>query len=344
MSYFADFPLAYYNFGDNEPPVLFQNLTTYLDLIDQIKDDASVYETYTILDGERPDTLSYKIYGDVAYHWTFFLMNEKLRVGGWPLTIQTLDEVIKQNYPHWTITTKANISDSFFVPGSTIQGNNSGTTGEIVEVNLELGQMVVNTIGYETRRTSEDLDEYPTFQLQQEAETGFYYLDLSDIPPWGTGYRINSVVAVYTEDPTENLLVPKTNYLPRFNLKGNKLYLKVDATPFTVPLYVDFFYQYLTNRNFNPTEFVTLTNVDTPELASVQLVSAVAQYNSVHHYEDTDGNYFDVDPLQRNISGLIPITHYNRVEARNEDLKQIRIIKPDSVNQVLSQFKRFLKG
>lgn len=344
MSYFADFPLAYYNFGNNEPPVLFQNLTTYLDLIDQIKDDMSVYETYTIIEGERPDTLSHKLYGDSQYHWTFFLMNEKLRVGGWPLTVQTLDEVIKQNYPHWTITTNANISDSFFVPGSTIEGNTSGTTGEIVEVNLELGQMVVNTKGYELRRTSVDLDDYPSFELKQETETGFYYLDLTDIPPWGTGYSVNSVAAVYTEDPTVDVLNPKVNYLARFNLKGNKLYLKVDAEPFTVPLYVDFFYRFLTNRNFNRTELVTLTNVDTPEIASVQLVGAVAQYNSIHHYEDANGNYVDVDPLVRNVSGLTPITHYERVEARNTDLKQIRILKPDSINQVLSQFKRFLKG
>jgi len=342
MSYFADFPLAYYKFGDNEPPVIFQNLTTYLDLIDQIKDDASIYETYTILDGERPDTLSYKLYGDSTYHWTFFLMNEKLKVGGWPLKTQTLDEVIKQNYPHWTITTKANISNSSFVPGSTIEGNRSGTTGTIVEVNLELGQLVVNTVGYEIRRTS-DLSDYPSFELQQEAETGFYYLDLTDMPAWRTGYSVNSAVAVYTEDPTVDVLTPKVNYIARFNLQGNKLYLNVDAESFTVPLYVDFFYQFLTNRNFDATEFVTLTNVDTPELPSIQLVSAVAQYNSVHHYEDANGVYFDVDPLQRNISGLTPITYYNRAEARNDELKQIRVIKPDSINQVLSQFKRFLK-
>lgn len=344
MSYFSDFPLAYYRFGDNEPPVIFQNLTTYLDLVDQIKDDATMYERYTILDGERPDTLSDKLYGDPTYHWSFYLMNDKLRVGGWPLTVQKLDQIVKQNYPHWTITTKANISDSFFVPGSTIQGNVTGTTGTIVEVNLELGQMIVDTRGYETRRTSEDLDEYPSFPLQVEADTGLYYLDLTDIPPWTTGYEINSVAAVYTRDPTEDVLDPPTNFVSRFELKGTKLYLNVDAEPFTVPLYVDFFYRFFTNRNFRATETVTLTNVDTPEIASVQLVGAVAQYNSVHHYEDTDGNYVDIDPLVQNVSALIPITHYNRAEARNDDLRQIRIIKPDAINQVLSQFKRFLKG
>lgn len=343
MNYFEDFPLSYYSFGTGEAPVIFQNLTTYLDLIDQIKDQASFYEVYSIIDGERADTLSHKLYGDSRYYWTFFLMNEKLRRSGWPMSELTLRSVAAQNYPHWTITTQANISASDFVPGNRIRGNASGTTGTIVEVNLELGQMIVDTTGYATRRSADFLSGMPSFTLQQETETGFYYIDLSDIPIWQADYAVNSVVAVYTGDPAQNVLTPLPNVLPNFDLKGDKLYLKVDAAPYTVPLYVDYFYQFYVNNNFDPAENVTLIDVDTPQIASVKLISATAQYNSVHHYEDTNGEYVDINPLNRNVSGLIPITQLDRMIATNTDLRQIRIIKPDTINQVLSEFKKFLR-
>ena len=344
MNYFENFPLSYYSFGTDEAPVVFQNLTTYLDLIDQIKDQTSFYEVHNIIDGERADTLAHKLYGDSRYYWTFFLMNEKLRRSGWPLSEQNLRAVAAQNYPHWTITTQVNISASDFIPGNKIRGNASGTTGTIVEVNLELGQLVVDTTGYETRRSADFLSGMPFFTLQQEVGTGFYYIDLADIPIWQADYSVNFVAGVYASDPAIDVLSPPSNLVNNFELRGDKLYLKVDVSPYTVLLFVDYFYRFYTNRNFNPTENVTLIDVDTPEIASVQLIGAVAQYNSVHHYEDTDNEYVDIDPLNRNVSGLIPITHMDRMIETNTNLRQIRIIKPDAIDQVLSEFKKFLRN
>mgnify|MGYP007082159866 CR=1 FL=1 len=43
--YFAPFPLLQYSFGTGEDPVLFQNISAYIDLVDQIKDDISYYQT-----------------------------------------------------------------------------------------------------------------------------------------------------------------------------------------------------------------------------------------------------------------------------------------------------------
>ena len=55
--FFKNFGLTNYRFGDYESPVLFNNLTQYVDIIDQIKDQTSFYNKYTIVAGERPDTL-----------------------------------------------------------------------------------------------------------------------------------------------------------------------------------------------------------------------------------------------------------------------------------------------
>ena len=75
MSFFRNFPVVNYRFGDEVNTNLFQNLSAYIDMIDQISDDVAFYEKYTIMDGERPDVLSYKLYGTIDFYWSFFLLN-----------------------------------------------------------------------------------------------------------------------------------------------------------------------------------------------------------------------------------------------------------------------------
>ena len=315
----------------------------YLDLLDQIKDQAVFYQYHSIYDGDRPDTLSHKIYGTTKYYWTFFLMNEDLRVSGWPLSTQTLDAVIKDNYPHWTIVTKDNISDSLFVPGSSIQGSVSGASGTIVEVNLELNQLIVDTRGYETRRTTDLQNGIPSFTLQTEAETGFRYFDLTQIPNWQADYSVTSVATVYNDDPTANVLVPLSNLVSQYELRGTKLYLKPNVTPPLTPYYIDFFYQFYTNRNFTNGEDVVLQNVGPTAISSINVLRSTKQYNSIHHYENTNGDIVDIDPFTQSVSGLIPTTYYDRAVARNDELKKIKIIKPEAINQIASEFRKYLR-
>lgn len=142
MSYFTNFPIVNYRFGDNESSVLFPNISAYVDIVDQVKQEISFYEKYNILDGDRPDVVSYKLYGTTNYHWTFFAMNDNLRESGWPLQERELRELVKKRYPHRVVTTQGNIA-SFFLPGVNVIGKTSGTTGRIIERNLDLGQLVI---------------------------------------------------------------------------------------------------------------------------------------------------------------------------------------------------------
>lgn len=140
--FFNRFPLIRYNFGNNESGVVFNNLSVYIDLFDQLKDQVTYYEKYTIQDGDRPDVISQKLYGRSDYHWTFFLVNPALRESGWPLPERELRDLVKLRYPHRVITTEDEIAEKF-LPGVNIVGKTSGTTGRIIERNLDLGQLVV---------------------------------------------------------------------------------------------------------------------------------------------------------------------------------------------------------
>jgi len=98
MSYFKNFGLVEYRYGDEDEStrVLVEDLTIYVDLLDQIDDLVGFYEYYYILDGDRPDTLSYKLYGTTDYYWTFYLMNQSLKETGWPLHQKELDVYVSK--------------------------------------------------------------------------------------------------------------------------------------------------------------------------------------------------------------------------------------------------------
>ena len=344
MSYFNNFPITYYKFGDDEPEVLFQNISAYVDLIDQLADEASFYDFQYIIDGDRPDTLSYKLYGEVQYYWTFYLLNSHLRQSGWPLTNQILDQRKAESYPHWTITTTDDISSHRFVAGSKIRGGLSGTVGTIVETNLELGQLVVDTRGYVVKTF-----EAQKLKLDQDPETGQYFIDLTLHDRWRPNYSVSAVTGIWESDP--NNIIRPTNIVKRWELTqfpDNKVYLQLQRTN-PVPnssggtLWVTYDYQYYANDNFYDNE-TALVGTVWDDLEAIKLVRAVEQYNSVHHYEDTNGDYVDIDPFKQRVSGLIPITYYDRMVARNDQLREIKIIRPDAINQVLTEFRRMMKG
>ena len=81
-NFFKNFEFVQYSFGNREDPVLFNNITQYVDIIDKIKQEVSFLNRYTIVGGDRPDSLSQKLYGTMDYYWTFYLMNDDLRYSG----------------------------------------------------------------------------------------------------------------------------------------------------------------------------------------------------------------------------------------------------------------------
>ena len=140
MNYFKHFPRVFYSFGDTEIKDVFENLTLYSDVVDQVKDNIAVYTEYYIQPDERPDQASFKIYDTTDYHWTFYLMNPKLREQGWPISNAKLFTLAQERYNAKVITTLNNISQIMKV-GRTIRGLTSGAEGVITHRNLELGQI-----------------------------------------------------------------------------------------------------------------------------------------------------------------------------------------------------------
>jgi len=144
-NFFRFFPLRKYKFGDEESLTSFQQLNVYVDLIDQVKDIATFYQIYHVQEFERPDTLSYKLYGTSNYAWTFYLLNEKLRLQGWPMSNLDLYRSAKEYYPNIVLYTDQNLSYTGNIKvGDTVQSfTNSSQTGIVRKIDYNLGQIVI---------------------------------------------------------------------------------------------------------------------------------------------------------------------------------------------------------
>ena len=149
MSYFKKFSSTLYTFDNGEKGVM-QNLSSYVEILDEVKVNSSFYKNYYIRNGERPDNVAFSLYENQKLHWTLYLMNNHLREQGWPLDHTEVVEKAKRDLPYLTLSTNDLIVDDFAI-GSTVQSNNASNgdpsfaTGTIISRNLDLGQLVIET-------------------------------------------------------------------------------------------------------------------------------------------------------------------------------------------------------
>lgn len=66
---------------------------------DEILPEDTIYSPMTIRNGERPDQISKRIYGDESYYWLILQVNEIIDVHNeWPLSNYELDRYILKKY------------------------------------------------------------------------------------------------------------------------------------------------------------------------------------------------------------------------------------------------------
>jgi hypothetical protein len=152
-TFFRNFPLVRYKYGNEVDTALTQNISTYINILDELRDDIAFYEKVTVGEFERPDTLSFKLYGHSNFHWTFYFLNSHVRESGWPLSVQELYTRVQKDYPNRVVTTSSPMHD-ILLPGAPVRGSQSGTLGTVVKRNLDLGQLIIRANGNFNDQTS----------------------------------------------------------------------------------------------------------------------------------------------------------------------------------------------
>jgi len=154
MKYFQDFKRVGYTFGDEFEKAgsgrrqveFVQDISQYVDIVDQVRQAAHFYNFYDIVENERPDQVSKYLYGTPIYHWTFWMMNDHIREQGWPLTLKQMDEKLKTDHPHYYVKVQADIS-KFYLEGEILYGSRSGQSGKILRRDIDHGILYVESSG-----------------------------------------------------------------------------------------------------------------------------------------------------------------------------------------------------
>lgn len=355
MSYFYNFRPTLYRFGSEEESsiAVATNLTQYTDYIDQIKNRDLFLSDYTIPVNERPDQTSFRLYGTTDYYWTFFLVNDKMRENGWPLTLKEIHDAAQKRYPHRMVTVQLQQEDVIdyydddnkpiyrtklvgtapdqFEVGSIVTGNVSGTRGQIIKRDLSLGTFVIDTINVVT--TSEVFEE-----VVVPNSNGIIEIERTD--------ALNA--ETYTQPLNWVLLkdgIQLTSYkinLDFFSRKASISGVAFDPTSeYKLTYYINT--KNLTDGSFVTGEELSYTN---PAGTSTSMIvyGEMPQYLGTHHYEDVDGNWIDIDPLtQTKPVGAIEVTMKDYLANENESLRQIKLIKPDSIKGVVNEFADLMR-
>lgn len=98
--YFNYFPETVYTLQDNATSVdIITNITSRFGFEQKFKDNSSLYYKYVITDGETPEVLAHKIYGDSEKHWIILGMNDIFNpVIDWPVEQRSLLNIIDTKY------------------------------------------------------------------------------------------------------------------------------------------------------------------------------------------------------------------------------------------------------
>lgn len=101
MTYFSYFPTTQY--ATNQQNVEFLNVKNILlraKINEYLKESGGISSTYFVKEGERPDTISHKIYGRSDLHWLILLANEIHNpYFDWPMSSSQLEAHTDKKYP-----------------------------------------------------------------------------------------------------------------------------------------------------------------------------------------------------------------------------------------------------
>ena len=99
MSYFNQFPLMAYDVKGDKNYKLLPNILKRVKLRSGLRSGAFLFDNYDVKDGERPEDIAFKLYGDAELHCVVLMTNNITdRYYQWPLSQPQFQEYITDKY------------------------------------------------------------------------------------------------------------------------------------------------------------------------------------------------------------------------------------------------------
>jgi hypothetical protein len=97
--FFAKFPYLQYTLDNGKTQQIIPDILRRLKLSDELKNNASFFDQYDIKDGETPEIVASRWYGNPELHWIILLTNDIIDPRfDWPLDYYNLIEYCKGKY------------------------------------------------------------------------------------------------------------------------------------------------------------------------------------------------------------------------------------------------------
>ena len=150
MPYFDQFPVIDYNLsGVNGNTKEVTDIWRRVKVRSKIANNVALFDNFDVPEGDSPETVAYKIYGDAEYFWIVCLMNNVVnRYYDWPLDEYNFQQYMKDKYDN-----PAGIHHYEALQSSgKQQGNGPADYSHLIEVNSDYpGAQSVSNTEYERR-------------------------------------------------------------------------------------------------------------------------------------------------------------------------------------------------
>ncbi len=180
--FFKQIPNIQYDFKSDgkffEAKDLFRKVSTW----SYLQEGISGYNYYRVTEGERPDVVASKLYGDSTLYWTFFLVNENLQdFNDWPKSSQLLHRFIARKYSGKVLVASestdivsfnhaTNVSSKFLL-GEKVSQTSSGAFGFVTKIDPTHNRIVLNSVeGTFTTGTVVGSDSTKSFTVTSVAD------------------------------------------------------------------------------------------------------------------------------------------------------------------------------
>jgi hypothetical protein len=99
MSYFNRFPTMIYDMKNDGNYKLLPDILRRVKQRSAIKDGQFIFDNYDVKDGEKPEDVAYKWFGDAQLHWVILMTNNVLdRYYDWPMNQAQFAEFLTDKY------------------------------------------------------------------------------------------------------------------------------------------------------------------------------------------------------------------------------------------------------
>ena len=99
MSYFSKFPLFTYDIKGDKVRKLLPDILRRVKLRATIKSGGMLFDKYDVKEGEKPEDVAYKWFGDAELHWVILMTNNVTdRYYDWPMNQAQFAEYLDDKY------------------------------------------------------------------------------------------------------------------------------------------------------------------------------------------------------------------------------------------------------